>query len=99
MRWERVACWAETRRSHSRAKAVARCGFEGGMVRGFLVVGLRRVRLSRLTRWLFSTENQTGQQIIFCKNDKRGRGAIERTEIESYHHRSAHSHPSKIAFL
>ena len=39
IRWERVACWAETRRSHSRASAVARWGLEGGMGRGFLVVG------------------------------------------------------------
>lgn len=38
---------AEVRRSHSSAMAVARCGFEAGMGRGRLVLGLRTGRLSR----------------------------------------------------
>ncbi len=59
MRWERVACWAETRRSHSSARAVARCGFEGGMRRGVLRVGLRTARVSRWIVWLFS-ESERG---------------------------------------
>ena len=54
MRYERVACCAEVRRSHSRARAVASCGLLAGMTRGVLVVGLRTARVSRLTRWLDS---------------------------------------------
>ena len=54
MRCDFVACCAERRRSHSRARAEARCGFEGGMRRGVLVVGLRTARLSRWIVWLFS---------------------------------------------
>lgn len=54
IRWDLVACWAERRRSHSRARAVARWGFEGGRRRGVLVVGLRTARVSRWTVWLFS---------------------------------------------
>jgi len=54
MRWERVACCADTRRSHSRPRAVARCGFEGGIRSGNLVVGFRTGRLSRWIMWLFS---------------------------------------------
>ena len=99
MRWERVAWWAETRRSHSRASAVARCGFEWGMVRGFLVVGVRRARSSRLTRRLFSIEKQTCQQSAVYRHERGGTGEIDRSEIESYHDRSAHSHFSKIASL
>lgn len=38
---------AEVRRSHSSAMAVARCGFEAGIGRGRLVLGLRTGRLSR----------------------------------------------------
>lgn len=57
MRCERVACWAETRRSHSRARAVARCGLDEGIWRGVLVVGLRTVRVSRLTIWLPSAKS------------------------------------------
>ena len=49
IRCERVACCAETRRSHSRARTVARCGFEAGISIGVLVVGLRTMRLSRFT--------------------------------------------------
>lgn len=40
-------CLAEVMRSHSSAMAVARCGFEAGMGRGRLVLGLRTGRLSR----------------------------------------------------
>lgn len=47
IRWERRACWAETRLSHSMAMAVARCGFVAGMLRGDLVVGLRTSLVSR----------------------------------------------------
>ncbi len=54
MRWDLVAWALEIRRSHSRARAVARCGFEGGMRRGVLVVGLRTARESRWIRWLGS---------------------------------------------
>ena len=54
MRWDFMAWALEMRRSHSRARAVARCGFEGGMRRGVLVVGLRTARASRWTRWLDS---------------------------------------------
>ena len=54
MRWDFVAWALEIRRSHSRARAVARCGFEGGMRRGFLVVGLRTARASSWIRWLDS---------------------------------------------
>ena len=45
------ACWAETRRSHSRAMAVARCGFEGGMCRRDFVAGLRTGREERWMVW------------------------------------------------
>lgn len=38
---------AEVRRSHSSAMAVARCGFEAGIGRGRLVLGLRTGRVSR----------------------------------------------------
>jgi hypothetical protein len=51
IRWERRACCAETRRSHSRAMAEARWGFEGGMGREALVEGLRTGRVSRWIVW------------------------------------------------
>jgi len=51
MRWVFRACWAETRRSHSRAMAVARWGFEGGMGRTDLVEGCRTGRVSRWMVW------------------------------------------------
>ena len=50
-RWERVACWAEIRRSHSRAIAEARWGFEEGIGRGVLVEGFRTGRASRWMMW------------------------------------------------
>lgn len=47
-----VASWAEVMRSHSRARAAARCGFEAGMWTICLVAGWRRGRSSRKTwRW------------------------------------------------
>lgn len=46
-RWDWRVSLAEVRRSHSSAMAVARCGFEAGMGRGHLVLGLRTGRLSR----------------------------------------------------
>ena len=51
---ERMACCADVRPSHSRAMAVARCGFDGGIRRGVRVLGLRTGRESRWTTWLFS---------------------------------------------
>lgn len=39
----------EVRRSHSSAMAVARCGFEAGMGRERLVLGLR---MGRASRWI-----------------------------------------------
>lgn len=49
-----MAWAAEIRRSHSRARAVAMWGFDGGMRRGVLVVGFRTERVSRWIRWLDS---------------------------------------------
>ena len=66
MRWDFVAWAAETRRSHSNARAVARWGFEGGIRRGFLVVGLRTGRASRWTRWLDS--GKVDEFVSFCNS-------------------------------
>ena len=52
-----MACWADTRRSHSRASAVARYGLEEGICKVDLVVGLRTIRVSRLTVNLPSTRS------------------------------------------
>lgn len=46
MLWVFRACWAEVRRSHSRAMALARWGLEGGMVR-MVLWGVRTGRASR----------------------------------------------------
>ena len=46
IRWWRRACWAEIRRSHSRARAWAREGFVRGIFRRCFV-GVRRGRVSR----------------------------------------------------
>lgn len=46
-RCERRVSWADVRRSHSRAIAVARWGLEEGIARAFLVLGLRTGRASR----------------------------------------------------
>lgn len=42
-----VACWADVKRSHSKARACARRGFVMGRVTMALVVGWRRGRVSR----------------------------------------------------
>lgn len=47
IRWLLVACWAEVSRSHSRARACARYGFESGTLTIVLVVGCRSGRASR----------------------------------------------------
>lgn len=49
MRCWRRACCAETRRSHSRAMAEARCGLWWGTVRIFL----EGVRRGRVSRWIW----------------------------------------------
>ena len=55
MRCWRVACWAETRRSHSRARAAASGALDSGSRTTFFVPGCRTGRASRCTSQAPST--------------------------------------------